>query len=72
MPLISGMYYENTKIVNDTSRVIRMTIINDTSTIIRMTIVNDTPSSGIIYDCQSDRGVIYTPSVVNYTLRENL
>ncbi len=45
------LYYKNIMIINDTSKVVRMTI------------VSDTPSGGITFDHHSDaaRGVIYCP-----------
>ncbi len=40
-----------------------ITIVNETSRVIRMTIVTDAPGCGLTYDCYSDnfRGVIYPP-----------
>jgi hypothetical protein len=47
----SGLYYKHLMIVNDNSRVVRMSIISDA------------PSCGVTYDHHSDnsRGVIYAP-----------
>ncbi len=57
-----SLYYKDIMIVNDTPRVIRMTI------------VNDAPNCGVTYNHHSDnsKGVIYTIRVVNYPPREYL
>jgi hypothetical protein len=51
-----GLYHKNIMIVNDTSRVVRMTIISDA------------PSYGVTNYCPSDnsRCVIYAPRFINY------
>jgi hypothetical protein len=38
-------------------------ILNDTSRVIRITNLSDAPSCGVTYDCDNDdcRGVIYAP-----------
>ncbi len=58
----SGTYYKNIAIVNDASRVIRMTIVSGTS------------SRGVTYDRHSDntRDLLYAPRSVNYASREHL
>ncbi len=49
-------------------------IVNDNSRVVRMTILSAVPSCGIPYDYHSDnsRGVINAPGVINNALREHL
>jgi hypothetical protein len=48
-------------------------VLNDTSRVVSMTIVSDTTSCGVTYDHHSDsRSVIYAPRVVNYANIEHL
>ena len=62
--MFSRSITDDSRSVNDTARVVRMTTI----------IVNDTPSCGVTYGSHSDNssGVIYAPRVISYALREHL
>ncbi len=58
MPLLLVLFNKNSGLYN-----INRKIVNDASRVIRMTIVTDAPGCGITYDYHSDncRGVIYAP-----------